>query len=207
MRTLLQRFALMLVLAPGAASAGSIGIYSEPDCSSCNLTIGAGVGFDTLYVRMSTTDMDYGIGWDGLTVAFRIEGLPAGWFLHQLEGPDASFILGNPFDPDGVVLGMSTCCDEGDLLDNIECFPLYTFVLGPATLGAPAQLHVSPPAGPYADPGPWCSYLPECPYFRYYPFELYCECAVPGTLYVNTPGDCFVGIQPTTWSQVKRRYE
>jgi hypothetical protein len=81
---------LTLVLAAAApAWSNSIGLFSTPDCSSCNLTIPLGET-GVFYVRAIPTV--YPLCFYGPEL--RIVGVPAGWAAVAVRNP-AAFVLGD----------------------------------------------------------------------------------------------------------------
>lgn len=185
---------LGLVMA-GPVHAASIGVYADPDCQRCQIDIPAPPAFDSLYVRLSTTDLPwYTTQWD-ISVRFRLE-IPEGWFTSVRLTADPQYIQGDPLGPDGVALWFGGGHLAGD------CIPLYTIGLAPIPFGAPGVVRVVPSTFTNS----WCG-PQDCPYVMYELLELYCHCVGAGALFVNTPGGCTLGVQASTWSSVKRLYE
>lgn len=180
---------------PGGASWGaSIGLFSDPLGSSCNMQVQRPPGLDTLYVSLSTEGLPESIEY-GLGVGFKIEGIPPGWFVRQLSGPATEYFLGDPLGTEGALLSFYG-------LHASSHIPLYTYLIGPSPGESSAVLHVAGTSyrACWGDP-------PPCPFVSYDELASACHCVHGGILYVNTPGDCTVGVEPSTWSRVKVLYE
>ena len=97
----MKRAAFFVALLASASRVGAagIGLFADPDCGSCNLSIPAPPGIGTFYVAAQTAGdpvfQRYGI--DGLE--FRIAGLPPGWLafpvalLFEVPGADEAVRL------------------------------------------------------------------------------------------------------------------
>ena len=183
----------LLVLGAAPTWGASIGLFPDPQGSSCSMQVPTPPGLDTLYVSLSTVGLPEGIEW-GLGVSFRIEGMPPGWFVRLLSGPPADHVVGDPLGADGVLLYFYG-------LHAGSRIQLYTFLIGPSPGGSSTVLQVS-----QSHFSACWGEVPACPYVSYERFEIFCECVEGGTLFVNTPGNCTVGVEPTTWSRVKVLY-
>jgi hypothetical protein len=187
---------ILLVLAPASAQSASIGLFSTPDCTSCNLDLSPGET-KFVYVSALTEGLPDWVLWGG-GAEFRVAGLPPGWVTVSIPNPQISLIIGDPFDQ-GVLLGFPQ-------LPQGTCVLLYTVVLW-APLGQPQEdvaLHVTartPPSFPNY-PCPWFTLYcgPACDIFDPY-------CVGGGTLFINSSQTCTVGVQQHTWSEVKSLYE
>jgi hypothetical protein len=185
---------LATVVLVGSAQAASIGLYSDANCGSCNLTIPLGSETGTFYIIAVDTDDLLGPECAGLTGAqFRVQGLPAGWSASSTPSPLANYSLGNPLGA-GADIAFPTRLLGG-------CILLYTVVVGPLSPGASALLQVTAHSSP-APPTFNCPLVVVGAHCPITPFV----CVTGGILYLNMPGDCVVGAAPRTWSQVKRLF-
>lgn len=188
--------AVFLVLAfVGSGHAASIGVYADPNCTDCSLEVPTPPGIDSLYVRLSTEGLPWYTTQDHISVRFKLE-VPDGWFVSSRLTANPEFVTGDPLGPEGVTLGFS----GGHLAGN--CIPLYTIVLGPIPSGTPGVVRVLPSNFSLA----WCGGVLDCPYVYFEAFEIVCVCVDGGVLFVNTPGGCTIGVQPSTWTHVKRLF-
>jgi len=187
MRVSLQAIAI-LVLTCSAGWAVSIRLSAQAD--TC-FVIAAPPGIGTFSVEVIDTAI---LGCDGLTGAeFRISGLPREWLAITTPTPGAYTVSGDLFG-DGVRIYFPQAQYSDPLL-------LFTVTLWPPSPGAAAILRVDtlvPPPYPFFPcPGVLggdCGFDPGL------------VCAGGGVLYVNSDR-CTVGIEPGTWSQVKRLYD
>jgi hypothetical protein len=181
------------VLAAQIAWGASVGLFSDQDCSSCNLTIPPG-DTGTLYV-VAVDATDAILCGPGLSSAgMRIEGLPVGWNANVVRSPAAVVSVGDLFG-DWAVVGFN----PRELSDHIL---LYTVTLTPGGGETSTILRVVKPVGS----------LPpfDCPYRcgpGDCPADPDCACVDAGVLYVNTPGECLVAVTPATWTHVKALYD
>src|SRR5262249_45151991 len=100
---------LVLVLAPYAALAHSIGVFADPLGADCNLVVPYPGGSVPAYV-VGTIAEPAVLG--AQAASCRIGGLPAGWTASVVApGPDVNLVLGNPF-AEGAAVGYC-CCVRG----------------------------------------------------------------------------------------------
>jgi len=179
---------LILLALPGGANALTIGLYSDLDCSSCNLDVPPG-GFRTFYVSIANDQLPYGP--DG--AEFRIVGLPAGWTASAMPNPGITQVIGNP-----LAGGVNVAWPVGL---PFPCVLLYTVQIGIPAAGGQARLRVEPhnvPSNPNFN----------CPNVNMDWSPLFAKvCAGGGHLLVNSPLACTVGVETATWSQVKRLFD
>jgi len=178
---------MALVAFPCAASAVTIGLYSDLDCSSCNLDLPPG-GFRTFYACIANDLLPYGP--DG--AEFRIAGLPSGWTASAMPNPAIPFVFGNP-----LAGGANVAWSPGLPL---RCILLYSVQIGVPVLGGQARLGVvahNAPSNPNFD----------CPNVTMDWVAYPRVCAGGGQLLVNSPLRCTVGVETATWSQIKRLFE
>lgn len=198
MRNILTVFgvAAAVVVAAGAASAQSIGIFADLEGSSCELQATVGAEF-TFYI-LATIEGDAA---DGVTGAeFRVDGFPAAWGATIVENPAAGIVTGSPLG-DGTNIAFSTCQKGtgGKLL-------LFTITATPTTnvsdMTLSVVLHNSP-----SNPAFQCPLVTLCDDPTY---TKVCVCG--GTAVVNgTAATCGCnGPSPakeSTWGHVKSLYQ
>ena len=180
------RALFVAALLPGSASAGSIGIYSTPNCTETVSSVDPGQSL-ILYVCANTAPND-GFGDSIDSAEYRILGFPAEWTVAVLPRPGAYLSLGTPLG-DGVVIAMP---------EASGCVLLHTLVISAPTSVENLELTVVRPVVAHA---PW-GYPTDCPWLHYY---------CPGPC--DTSGVCATGvghtINPTvdvesrTWSTAK----
>ena len=187
---LLRSFVALLVMSVAVrAHSASIGLFSTPDCSSCNL-VAPPAGVSTFYIRALTEgiDSDYGFVGAGLKVV----GLPATWTTIVVPNPQA-IAIGNPFGPTGVHVAFSNHVPG-------SCIDLCTVtVISPST-ATDVVLRVE------GVPAPWNPTV-VCPYFV--PGCPLCDfviCVDGGALFVNSESECQVPIATTHWTKIKALY-
>jgi len=182
--------ALLSIVGVEQAGGASIGLFSTPDCSSCNLAVSPGET-GRFYVRALTEGIPPEWGFTG--AGLRITGLPAGWLAVSLPNPEATLSVGDPFGPNGARMGFSS---------NIPgtCIDLYTVSVTATSLFTEGRLHVE---------GVQSTWNPTviCPLFV--PGCLLCDfdvCVDGGTLFINSAIECSVSIEKTGWTQIKSLY-
>jgi hypothetical protein len=181
---------LCLTLVPAAALSASIGLFSTPDCSSCNLNIPSG-GIGTFYVLADVSDSFQG---SGFGAEFRVTGLPPGWIVvTATPNPGASVVAGDPFGQ-----GVRMCCG---ITGSAACIQLYTVVVAAPVPAQEVVLRIEPAANP--------SFGLPCPqiFDDSAPVDPPAQCADRGVMFVNSNQECSVAVSPSTWTQVKQHYE
>lgn len=189
----LKPIAALLVLWAHPSWGASIGLFSTPDCSSCNLRVPPG-GVATLYIRALTDGIPSWTQMGGAT--FRVTGLPAGWVAISTPNPETNSI-GDPFGH-GI-------WDAFIRIPSGSCVPLYTVVLAAPPGGPPTEGVLQVTQHELADPRfPCPAFTLDCgaPCDIFDPF-----CVAGGTMLLNSSRDCRVGVEPTTWSRIKLFYE
>jgi hypothetical protein len=185
---LYSRILISLLLALAGAQAvwgASIGLFADPDCSSCNLTIPPGET-RTLYIKVLAGSLT----WQG--AEFRITGLPEGWTAISTPNPAANLVLGDPFGNRANI--------AFDEVFTGDCTLLYTTEITATSTEDNVVLQVA--AG-----DPPSSHENDFPLLV--PGDVPCYCvyrADPGVLFINSVTECTVAIQPSTWSRVKQLY-
>lgn len=173
-----------------AGWSATIGLFSDVDCGSCNLSLESGqVG--TIYIKADLTGVWFPR--DGLGAEFRVEGLPAGWFvLSATPNPGASVVAGDPFGS-----GVRMCCG---MTGPDGCLTLYTVVLAAGTSVQDVVLRIVPATSP--------SFGLTCPQLFHdaLPLDPPAVCADGGVLFVNSGTDCTVPVKASTWSTIKRLF-
>jgi hypothetical protein len=189
MRTVIWSIGCLLLLAQ-VALAGSIGIYSSPDCGGGASTVAVG-GSLTLYVMANTEPGEiWGSAID--KAEYRITGLPAGWSATAAPGPQVAVSIGDPFG-EGVLLAF---------VDSYSgCLLLHTIVIQATTGVENDSLAIIRPVVPHA---PFGQPL-DCPWMHY-PCGASCDsfgsCATPVAHVINPT----VGVTPESWSAVRLLY-
>lgn len=178
----------LLVVGAAQASGASIGLFSTPDCSSCNLTMNTpGVG--TLYISVVATGLDPVVGSE-----FKVVGLPAGWFVSVSPNPNANVVVGDPFGEIGAGIVFPTG-QPG------PCVHLYTVTVFATTSVNDVVLRVTMRTPPTNPNKPCPVVFIECD-----PCDT-SVCVGGGSLFINSSTECTVAIEEGTWSQVKRLFE
>lgn len=186
-------FACLVIAAQSGA--GEIGIYANPDCSGCEITIPPLGGVDTLYVSVlndGVPPLAYGTV---CGAGFRISGLPDWWSVEVHPNPNAQS-FGDIFGDSGgdLVFDWDGCSAE-------RCVNLYTVVLTVIAPHDDVHLRVeamSPPPRPDYD----CPIVttPDGPYDPH-------QCYPGGEILVNPLHDrCTVAVSPSSWTQVRNLY-
>jgi hypothetical protein len=169
------------------AAANDIGLFSAPDCSSCNLTAPVGVQ-STFYAVYTNT----GAFPDITGAEFRITGIPSDWSATWSPSPLANLNLGTPLGA-GVNVAFPS---PGPTAPRV--------VLGTITVTpvAPADnqvfrvtRHVTPSNINFS-----------CPLFT---FTCQCFtkiCVLGGSMLVNSDHDCRLAVRESTWSNVRQLY-
>jgi len=183
-------FAIVSVMLwASTVSGGSIGLFSDPGCTSCSLAITPAKS-STLYIRASTEGLPgFGLG----SGEFRVIGLPAGWFAISTPAPDV-ISVGDPLGA-GVGFGFHN-------LQTGTCIPLYSVLLIPTVPANDVTLRVTKrdPSSIPAFSCPWlipaCS--PSC--------DIIVICVDGGSLFINSSIPCTVDVTGSSWQGVKSLY-
>ena len=177
--------AVLATLFPGAAIGGVIGIYADPNCSTCSIDVETGVPFE-VYVSATAPELEI----DNIVGAeFRITGIPPSWVVAVEPNPSSAIVLGDVL-AGGVNIGFADP-------QTGPCWSLYTLTLSPTDQEAHVfriEKHTSP-AEQYID----------CPALQIAPFEYYYTCADASDLIVNG-GGCNVSVDQITWSGVRQLF-
>jgi hypothetical protein len=180
-------FVLLLALS-GPSWGASIGLFSDPNCSSCNLTIPSGQT-GTLYISAvdigGPSELCQGI--DGAEL--RVVGLPPGWTSIAQPNPQAILTIGDPMQCGANIAFYPAQAGHCILLYTVTIHA--TSPIEGATLTVVAHCDPSHP-----------QYV--CPLIATDYGVAYARCCVPGgTLFLNSSQECSVAVQPSTWSGVK----
>jgi hypothetical protein len=173
------------------AFAASIGLFSDPDCTACNLNILAGE-IGTLYVVVSTEGLPDNEHF--VSAEFRITGLPDGWIATSTPEPSA-FAFGDPFGP-GANIGFGIG-QRGD------CIPIYSVVIASPSPATDVRLHVSGRLPP-GDPAMNCPRIAVA--CEIGPCDII-HCVSGGHLLINSSEVCSVATKTHTWAAVKGFYK
>lgn len=173
-----------LLLAATSANGQSIGVYSDPACSSCDVRILQG---ETRTLWVCIQGFQEGVGPGFVRGDFRITGLPAGW--HATNPNVASIVRsfygsvvegGFHFDTHQPVYG----------LVNLMSFE----VIAASDVWNSALRVEAPTSGPLI-----------CPSLLYQSSEIE-DCAEGLPLTLNGAGSCNVASVAATWSSVRSLY-
>jgi hypothetical protein len=184
-------FAALIALTwAGAASGDDIGLYADSVGTICSATVAAG---STLVIQVwiepDRSGFDAG--------AFRVAGLPGGW-TSTLSRLDESIYYIWVF---GDVTGSGVHFD----LPEKRYSRLGVFIL---SIQATSEEHdvvlqVMPPTFSWPDAPTGCAWLSfSSPHGAPQPGF----CVRGGRFTINGVGDCYVGVEPATWSQVRSMY-
>jgi len=176
----------LLVTGSGQAVGASIGLFSTPDCSSCNLTIHQGEQ-KSVYVSAPINDA---IPQDFAGGEFRITGVPSPWtVVNVTRGPGIHVIIGDP-------LGSGVVFSVPDGATSL-CTRIFTIDLLATTEEVATTFRIEAmeePSNPERD----------CPVLNFF-FDTWL-CAGAGVLLVNSPSDCSVSVTPAQWGAIKQLY-
>jgi hypothetical protein len=182
---------MCLILALGSVevgSAASIGIFGADDCSTCDLSIAEG---ETRTIVIAVVNASHAVA--GASV--RVEGLPSGWTATAVP-PVGSGFAGNPFGPNGGVVGFS-------FPQLSDCIRLYTVQIHATSTVQDALLRVVAPLPPFTPPN--CPAIVPCindPCGEDPP-----QCVIGGTLLINSSVGCTVGTTDVPWGAVKSLFQ
>jgi len=168
------------------AAGASIGLFSTPDCSSCNLTIPSGESRN-VYIHVVTTDLGYAV----IGAEFKVVGLPPGWLVSTIPNPASSIVIGDPFGSVGTNIGFGTG-QPG------PCVNLFVATITATSQETQLAFQVTMKTPPSTQPCPLV--VVDCPG---------CStgiCVSGGALLVNWSSDCSVAVQEGTWSGAKKTY-
>jgi len=185
--------ALLSIVGVEQAGGVSIGLFSTPDCSSCNLAVPRGET-RVFYVAVLATDLP--AEYAGFTGAeLRVEGLPVGWSATSTPNEAATVVIGDPMGP-----GTDIAFGEVFRGTCIHMFQIAVTATIPATdviLRVVAHLQPADPRFPCPFIWPFCGGACDPPPL----------CVAGGSLFVNSVNECVVATQQRTWSEVKRLYD
>jgi len=182
---------LCVLLAANPVAAATVGLFSTPNCTSCNLDIPPNASEGTFYVcSVGTSETEFCGGFYRLE--FRIAGVPLGWAAAAVPSPESHYALGDPF---------GTGCSIGfNAPQTAECALLYTVTITPSAPGARATLRARAHAPPM-DPDFDCiRAVSACP-------GNIGACVGGGALRINSDVLCSVEVEPASWTRVKALYE
>lgn len=186
-----SRLFVAVLLAANVAEAATIGLYSTPNCTSCNLNIPPSATEGRFYVCASGASSEEFCGGSS-EFEFRIEGLRLGWVVAVMPSSNAQYSLGDPFG-----LGCNIAFSGPQMQ---ECTLLYTVTITPSAPGARSTLRARPHISP-ADPEFNCiRAVPACT-------GVAGICLGGGALLINSDTTCSVAVQPTSWASVKALYD
>lgn len=180
---------LTLVLWSGPVLAVSIGLFSTPDCSSCNLTVPPGET-RSFYASVVTAGLpNAGV----VNAMFRITGLPSGWLTTVTPHPNANYVTGDLFGSGGSI-------EFGDEGLSGDCVTLYTIAVTNYNPQSNVVLRVERRLDPAGPPAWQCRLVHlNCPCGPY--------CVDGGVLFINSDEECTVGTARSTWTAMKELYQ
>ena len=179
------------LLAANIVTAATVGLYSTPNCTSCNLNIPSSATEGRFYICASGAASEEFCGGSS-EFEFRIEGLRLGWVVAVVRSPLSQYALGDPFG-----LGCNIAFGEPQ---TSECTLLYTVMITPSFPGARSTLRARP------------HFSPTNPDFNCIRAVPACQgnagiCLGGGALLINSDTTCSVGVEPSSWASVKALYE
>lgn len=180
--------ALLLSQTPVTIWAASIGLFSDPACGDCNLSVPPGQ-MATFYVAALPLGFEPSRP-DG--AEFRVAGLPSEWQATVQPNPQASIVIGDPLGA-GTNIAFSTG-QPG------SCVTLFTVQVLATTAASEITLQVLPHSTP-SNPNFVCPVMVMdwIAYTR--------VCVDGGSMFVNSTRVCSVSLQPATWTALKRLYD
>ncbi len=182
---------LCVLLAANPVEAATVGLFSTPNCTSCNLNIPANASVGNFYIcAFGASSAEFCGG--SYEFEFRVTGLRLGWVATVVPAGTAQYALGDPFDR-GCNIAFSVPQAE-------ECTLLYTVTIAPSSPGARATLRAAAHLSP-SNPDFTCiRAAPACD-------RNSGVCVGGGALLINSDTTCSVAVEPTSWTQVKALYE
>ncbi len=176
---------MALLFSVGTASASSIGVYFAADGSDCDATAAAYTPLNW-YVLAHLYQDGAATGMTG--AEFRVSGVPTAWFHTITANPTASAVLGNLFTGTNIAWAG---CQTGPFvtLYSVSTFPTATPT---AEMDWQILAHTTP-----SNPSFNCPVLVMCdaPVYTM-------VCVSGGEAFLNGR-PCTVGVNPSTWTQVK----
>jgi hypothetical protein len=186
LKSILFSILLLCCAAPQSTFAQDIVVRDE-NGRSCVDIVPGGDGQE-LYVVGLYNDLD---GFPG--VEFRIEGLPPEWIVSVVPGPEATFVLGDPF-VGGTNIAFPVCYPGS----NNEVL-LFTVLVAPTSMDL-----VTLDLGPHSTPS---NPSFNCPLLNFCPPVDGVVCLQSGTRAVINGGElCPVGVEQSGWAGVKQLY-
>lgn len=180
--------AIGILLLAGAAQAASIGIFSDSNCSSCNLPLSPGAT-GRLYINAQVDDLQPNAP-NG--AEFRIVGLPAGWTAQSTPNPAAFLVLGDPF---GAGANISFFSGQPGACVNLFVVDV-TATSGVSDVVLSVTAHQDPSNSGFQCPRLSMDWTPVFPLI----------CVDGGIAFINSGQDCAVSTQRSTWTALKRLY-
>lgn len=178
-----------ILLASGTAAASSIGVYFDQQATTVCVSQHP-ITLGTAYILAVLEGDDAA---DGIIGAeFRVDGMPASWFPTAVASPPLSSTVGNPFTGG---CNIAFPCQASHI---VLLYVVHYTVVSELTVHLSVQRHTTP-----SNPNL------SCPWFDIGCLQP-CDCflCVPGSVAaINDPAFCLVGVEPSTWSWVKRLYE
>jgi len=168
-----------------SAFAASIGVFTDPNCSSCNLSIPDG-STRRIFISAQPSELEPDRP-DG--AEFRVVGLPSGWTTLSTPNPAAFLAIGDPFSA-----GTNIAFLDGQ---PGSCVNLFVVDITASTNAQNVTLQVTAHQSP-SNPNFACPLL-SMDWSPVYPLV----CVEGGAMYANSQEDCVVAAYPSTWSKAK----
>jgi len=183
---------IALLFLAGGALAGTIGVYANSDGTGCALTVPAGLPA-TVYVVAHTfpTDPDGGTFASG---EFRLIGLPASWVATPLADPGVHIWFGDPF-AEGWRFAFASL--QAGTVPLLAILLLATTNESNVRFDVVQHLAPQPPFGGTVD----------CPWVQYcdVPCDNGATCVEGVSFFINS-GGCGLGVEESSWSEIRALY-
>lgn len=194
MRLPVSIFAVLLAIggwlaSPASGSRPSIGLYFDPDGTTCSTSAAVGVPI-ALYVNAQLgAPAEAGIA----GAEFSVHGIPADWWILDVTpNPAANLLLGNPMS--GCHIAFSSCQSSSSGYVSV-C------VIRILPVSSHSDIHLQ------VHPGSWYCNPFCCPILLGCDAPVYTRiCVVGGEAFVNGQ-TCTVRVAPSTWGRVKQLYQ
>ena len=172
-----------LAVSATVAHGATLGIYSNPECTSCGVGIGPG---ESRFLFVCLDADAAGVGPPISSGAFRINGLPAGWGVSTQVQSSVHTFNGSPFES-GFSFNLAA--------PSNGVVPLVIAQITSTTAVRNTVMSVEAPVGgQYICPTLQCSSC-EIP-----------DCVAGRTFVINGTASCSVAVTAETWSRVRRLY-
>lgn len=184
---------MALALGASTASAQSIGIYSDQAGANCNITLPPGT--PVVWYILATVG---GAAAGGISGAeFRVDNWPSGGFDNVVPNPGSNLALGSPIaavNP-GCNIAFPGC--QPGTGGVVLLYSMTSLVFSPMATRTLTVLKHSNPSNVNF----------QCPLVTLCDAPVFTKvCVSGGQAVVNGTGNCTVGVETKTWSNVKAMY-